>query len=47
MEFHYDVAIVGAGPVGGYLALNQPPPGHGLWELSKNKEDGGPFRAAG
>ncbi|MEC7744670.1 MAG: geranylgeranyl reductase family protein [Candidatus Thermoplasmatota archaeon] len=47
MEFHYDVAIVGAGPVGGYLALKLREEGRTVLLMEEHGEIGRPFQCAG
>ena len=47
MKFHYDVAIVGAGPVGGYLALKLRESGHSVLLIEEHAEVGRPFQCAG
>jgi len=47
VEFHYDVAIVGAGPIGGYLALKMREQGHSVLIIEEHDEIGRPFQCAG
>jgi len=47
VDFHYDVAIVGAGPVGGYLATKMREHGHSVLIIEEHDEIGRPFQCAG
>ncbi len=47
VDFHYDVAIVGAGPVGGYLATKMRERGHSVLIIEEHDEIGRPFQCAG
>ncbi|MBK70306.1 MAG: hypothetical protein CMB53_02775 [Euryarchaeota archaeon] len=47
MDFHYDVAIVGAGPVGGYLAWKLREEGQTVLLIEEHDEIGRPFQCAG
>ncbi|MDP6871655.1 MAG: NAD(P)/FAD-dependent oxidoreductase [Candidatus Thalassarchaeaceae archaeon] len=47
VDYHYDVAIVGAGPVGGYLATKMREYGHSVLIIEEHDEIGRPFQCAG
>tara|TARA_B100001996_G_scaffold372933_1_gene349863 strand:+ start:667 stop:1881 length:1215 start_codon:yes stop_codon:yes gene_type:complete len=47
VDYHYDVAIVGAGPVGGYLASKMREYGHSVLIIEEHDEIGRPFQCAG
>ena len=47
MIYNYDVVVVGAGPIGGYLSKNLSDLGHNVLLIEEHAEIGRPFQCAG
>ena len=47
MIYNYDVVVVGAGPIGGYLSKNLSNLGHNVLLIEEHAEIGRPFQCAG
>ena len=47
MRSEYDVVIIGAGPIGGYLAKKLNERGHSVILIEEHDEIGRPFQCAG